>query len=243
MADSAITTMIMVVLLVMLYGTISNIGQELAVNPPVPEIDYDMRNQVVAIYNDHRAAAAGVPNGTGFYLGDNYILTNQHVTRSSKQISISTYDGDYHIVELIAENKEMDFAILKVHANLRDTIAVTMECRLPVYTEEVRMIGHPSRQKFLTSFGRVAGDYYYEQHLFNRHVVPVNSTVVSGMSGGPVFSENETVIGQMFATLASPIQVNMRGFAGAAQVNFGLITPANKICDYLDEMGINYART
>jgi S1-C subfamily serine protease len=242
-ADSALTIMVVVVLLVMLYGTIANIGQEISHSPSVPEIDYDMRNQVVAIYNDHRAASESIPNGTGFYLGNGYIMTNQHVTRGREEFSISTYYGHYHIVELIAENEEMDFAILKVHAKLRNTVPVTMECRMPVYTEEIRMIGHPSRQKFLTAFGRVAGDYYYERHFIGRHVVPVNSTVVRGMSGGPVFSENETVIGQMFATLASPIQMNMRGVFGSAQVDFGFVTPANEICDYLDEIGIDYDRT
>ena len=239
LVNSALTIMIIIVLFIMLYGVfVSN--NEFVENTLVPEIDYDMRNQVVAIYVDYRAAAEGTPNGTGFYLGNGKILTNQHVTGGREQLSISTYQGHYHIVELIAENEDKDFAVLKVHATLHDTVPVIIECRIPIYTEEVRMIGHPARQKFFTSFGRVAGDLYYEQHFVNRYVVPVNSTVVRGMSGGPVFSENETVIGQMFATLASPVQINIPGLLGSSQVDFGLVTPASDICDYLDQLEIDY---
>ena len=200
----------------------------------------DLRNQVVAIYRSIEAAENGTPNGTAFSIGNGYFLTNAHVTTGMEIFYISTFGGNFYVAQLKEENVNLDVAIFKVYGEFSDIEHATFECRDPVYAEEVRMIGNPSGYSFFTSFGRIAGDSFYDELNKNNNAFPVNATFASGMSGGPVYSASGYVIGQVYALISTISSTNRRGILSLSPLNFGIITSATDICKYLNEINQEY---
>jgi S1-C subfamily serine protease len=153
---------------------------------------------------------------------------------------ISTFRGNFYVAQLKEENVNLDVAIFKVYGEFSDIEPATFECRDPVYAEEVRMIGNPSGYSFFTSFGRIAGDSFYDELNNNNNAFPVNATFASGMSGGPVYDASGYVIGQVYAVISTVSSTNMRGIISASPINFGIITSATDICKYMNEINQEY---
>jgi S1-C subfamily serine protease len=206
----------------------------------VEEKTADLRNQVVAIYRTIEAAERGTPNGTAFSIGNGYFLTNAHVTTGMEIFYISTFRGNFYVAQLKEENVKLDVAIFKVYGEFSDIEPATFECRDPVYAEEVRMIGNPSGYSFFTSFGRIAGDAFYDELNKNNNAFPVNATFAGGMSGGPVYDASGYVIGQVYALISTINSTNRRGILSLSPLNFGIITSATDICKYLNEINQEY---
>jgi S1-C subfamily serine protease len=238
MKDAAIDFMTPIIILCLIVFSLFLavvLGEERQEERPI-----DLRNQVVAIYRSIEAAEKGTPNGTAFSIGNGYFLTNAHVTREMEIFYISTFRGNFYVAQLKEENVALDVALFKVYGEFSDIEPATFDCRDPVYSEEVRMIGNPSGYSFFTSFGRVAGDSFYDELNKNNNAFPVNGTFAGGMSGGPVYDESGYVIGQVYALISTVSATNRRGLLSLSPLNFGIITSATNICEYLNGIGQYY---
>ena len=230
----AFPLMILVIVIIVLAGLFIRLEK--------PRDDIDIRSHVSTVHREIREAQAGMPNGSAFYIGNGYFVTNAHVTRGKDMIYSSDINGNYFFGEILYEESNLDISIFRVYHSLEQFEPVAMACRNPEYGEDIRLVGHPARQRFFTAFGRVAGDGFYNDETNKNNVYPVNASVVPGMSGGPVFDADGYVIGQMYVAVASPVVTDRYGprLRAMSIVNFGIITSSVELCQYFDKIGIEY---
>ncbi len=147
--------------------------------------------------------------GTGFYIGNDLILTAAHVVRKSRkeneQIHISFINDltEEHEVEIVQFEGELDLAILKLKEELNIDPLTLLKC--PIHSEEKwYSFGFPN-----TESGQLGGENLmgtitrprpndlsdFDTDLRCNDFNP--STEYSGFSGAPVFDEN----GNVFAIL------------------------------------------
>lgn len=204
--------------------------------------EVDIRNHVSAVHRTVSDAQAGMPNGSAFYIGNGYFVTNNHITHRLEVVYASDIKGNYFVGEVIDSEKNLDISVFRVYHDLDQFEPVMMDCRNPVYAEDVRLVGHPTRKRFFTAFGKIAGDGLFDDVWGKNNVYPVNGSIIPGMSGGPVIDDNGSVIGQIYGALSTPIIVDPYGprMRASSIVNFGFITSSVELCEYFDKLGIEY---
>ena len=139
--------------------------------------------------------------GTGFYINEHYILTNEHVVtwedRDGNKHEYNEFCIPYRRVELIAWDPDVDLALLYNERGNTNTATFRND---PVYTEEkIVSFGYP-----------VSGELSYEGNsthgivsgLFGMLKVPYpdnysqhTAPIQGGNSGGPVFDLMGNVVG------------------------------------------------
>lgn len=160
----------------------------------------------------------GQGHGSGVHIGDGYILTAAHVTQG-RAVKLKLTDGTEIAAETLWENKAYDVALLRTSAKMRKANLV---CRTAEYGETLRALGNPMVLEFVTSEGKVAGAV--REFGPWKSVLPVDMTIVMGMSGGPVLDSSDRVVGISVGVLLG----NLMGFPSLT--GFGAIVPSSAIC-------------
>jgi S1-C subfamily serine protease len=137
---------------------------------------------------------------TGFFVTDDgYFITNYHVVQGANQIYITTANGNRVPAKIVKENRPIDIVLCKADVHGK---RVNWSTHQGIEKGgEVLTLGYPlmviqgSEQKAtfgrINSFSGIRGD---------PGVYQVDVPVQPGNSGGPLISENGTVIGVMKAT-------------------------------------------
>src|SRR3990172_8301142 len=163
------------------------------------------RRSLVVVHNGRRGAGAGVVWRTGGILVTNPdVLPNRPAAaggRAHGQARISLIDGQELPTRLIAEEPEIDLAILQVDPNgagdLELPAAPIADSRALQVGQIVLAIGHPWGQLAAVSVGILSG-LGEAQVRGRRGAVPVLRTDVGlapGNSGGPLMNTAGVVIG------------------------------------------------
>ena len=138
--------------------------------------------------------------GTGFIIGENIIVTNDHVvTGGGKLTVVSSNDESRYEAEIISTDPIVDIAILKLKKwdefkkNEGPVILPIGDSRKALEGSKVIVIGHPWSLTWSVSEGIVSSK--------NRRTGPnpkyvdqVDAKIFQGNSGGPVFNEDGEVI-------------------------------------------------
>lgn len=137
---------------------------------------------------------------TGFFVTDNgYFVTNYHVIKGAAQIFITTAKGEHVPATVIAENKDIDIVLAKAEVHGK---AVNWGLHQNVVKGEgVLTLGYPllviqGREQKAT-FGRINS---FSGIHGDPAVYQIDVPVQPGNSGGPLISENGSVIGVVKAT-------------------------------------------
>jgi len=136
--------------------------------------------------------------GTGFYVDESHVLTNQHVIAGSSFLDLKTFTGETFSGRVVAKDIATDLALLKVNKKgvplkLQDSCEVNR--REPIFT-----IGHPKGFEYSTSRGIVSAirdmkhPFYPESGIIKRYI-QIDAAISPGNSGGPLFNSDQTVIG------------------------------------------------
>lgn len=158
--------------------------------------------------------------GTGFALGNNYVITNQHVIEDADTIRIKGIKGDLnngYTAEVVTVDKTNDIAILKINDtrfNGFGVIPYSLNTRMADVGEDVFVLGYPLTQALgneikLTN-GIVSSRTGYQGDI---STYQISAPVQPGNSGGPMFDSKGNVIGIVVA-----------GVPGAENVGYAIKT-------------------
>lgn len=170
----------------------------------------------------------GKGHGSGFHMGDRYIITAAHVVKGSTSVEVKAYDGETVEAEVLWANAAYDIALLRAEdtANLGSAL---LSCRTPSVGERIISQGNPANVEFVTVWGKVAGA---ARELGPwRSVVVTDIVTVPGQSGGPVFDESGRVVGITVGVMAASF-----GFGGSL-VGIGYVVPGSAICGLMARGG------
>jgi S1-C subfamily serine protease len=171
----------------------------------------------ILAYNDSERAA-----GTGMILSSNgYILTNNHVVESSTSITVTVETtGQKYTATVVGTDKTDDVAVLKLSgaSSLRSVSFAAAE--KVVAGQGVYSVGNAAGTgSLVTAVGTVGavnqsltiGSDASETPEKLSGLIQLNSDVVSGDSGGPLFDKTGKVIGMV--TAASSGSAVVTGYA------------------------------
>lgn len=186
----------------MRYATIGLMALTLVGCKYIPENTVDLvkkvKNGTVLIENKLDTASGGV--GTGFIIGENLIITNQHVIDGKgKILVVSHHDQVRYEATVIHADPIVDLAILQLKkwdefkAHEKVTILSLGDSKQSVPGSKVVVIGHPWNLHWTVSEGIVsAKDRRTGSNP--KYVDQVDAKIYEGNSGGPVFNQHGEVI-------------------------------------------------
>jgi len=136
-----------------------------------------------AIQSTVKITSNNLAHGTGFFVSDNEVLTNQHVIESMHSITLRTYDHRICSAKLLYQDKALDLALLSTGCSGE---ALTIGTAYSV-GQTVLAIGNPDIYEFVATKGIVSGEGW--QHIL------FDAPITEGSSGGPLVNIEGTVIG------------------------------------------------
>ena len=171
--------------------------------------------------------------GTGFAIGNGYIITNNHVAGEAKTISVKGVKGDMntgYAAEVVATDKVNDIAILRISDSQFSgfgTIPYAVQQRMADVGEDVFVLGYPLTQALgneikLTN-GIISSRTGYQGNV---STYQMSAPVQPGNSGGPMFDNKGNVIGIVVA-----------GVPGAENVGYAIKTSYLNIL--IESAGLN----
>lgn len=160
-------------------------------------------NSVVMIVNDTTKSSneQGSGMGTGFFIGDNLIVTNHHVVENTNKLYVKgRQNPKYYDAEVIASDKFSDLALVKIKdwndyklSNPHDPLVFSSSRDLTLGSR-VWSIGHPWGLSWSISEGvisslsrRIDGNINY--------LIQTDTRIFQGNSGGPLLNGKGDVIG------------------------------------------------
>jgi len=130
--------------------------------------------------------------GTGFFIGEQTIVTCYHVADNVNAIEIETSDGKKYTVDsIIACNQKTD--LIKFTVKEKSKLWLKLSDKLPDVGENVFIIGNPDDYDFSVSNGIVSA----VRMKNNVQVIQNTAPCSPGSSGSPVFNSQGNVIGVM----------------------------------------------
>ena len=164
----------------------------------------------------------GNGHGSAVHIGNGFLITAAHVVRGGDP-GVILDDGSKQAAHVLWANNEHDIALVRTDSTMA---SARMDCRVASAGERVSMRGNPAALDFVTAHGRVAGKETSVGPW--KRVLPIDGTIVMGMSGGPVFADDGRLIGINVGVLVAPINGMFPSLTG-----FGFIVPASAVCDLL----------
>lgn len=160
-------------------------------------------------------------HGSGTHLGNGFILTAAHVVTGEKKVKLRLDTGGTQDAEVLWINETYDVAL--VRASKPEGLGVSpLACRGLVDNEPIVAMGNPAKLDFLTFRGFVSG---HAREIGPWKVgVPVDISLIGGMSGGPIYDAENEVVGVIVGHLVIPV-----GLSGS-WVRVGIVVPADVVC-------------
>ena len=170
----------------------------------VPEVYQALRPSVVLIRAT--GAGAGADSGTGVIVNANgTILTAFHVVDGARSIKLTYADGSEAAAEVAGSDPARDIATLKP-ARLPETLVPAVLGGGVAIGDDVVAIGNPLGLTATTTSGVVSGlDRVLSRDEGGdiRGLIQFDAAVNPGSSGGPLFNDQDQVVGVVVA-LANP---------------------------------------
>jgi serine protease DegQ len=193
----------------------------------IPEIVEDVAPSVVAIFRDE-GGGSGV-----IWSSDGLIVTNEHVVRGARELTVVFADGDRQPAELIAFDRRTDIAVLRVN---RDNLpAATFAEGLPRVGDLALAIGNPIGFENSVTAGIISGlnrvlPGAAQQSPALVDLIQTDAAISPGNSGGALVNAAGEVMGINIAY----IPPNAPGGPGA--VSLGFAVPASTVTSVVDQL-------
>jgi len=166
-------------------------------------------------------ARGSVVTGSGYAIGENYILTAAHVVKDAEQVVTQFDQCNIHTAEVVKIDKIDDWAVLKTQRKIEHYGCVS---RTPACLgDKVYVLGYPSSmllgENVKYTEGVVSSTTGIQGTKGN---FQLSAPVQPGNSGGPIFSENGVLVGIVLSSLDAELFKQTTGGALPQNVNFGL---------------------
>jgi S1-C subfamily serine protease len=144
----------------------------------------ELRKQVVTVFT-------GLGSGSGFYISDTLLLTNQHVVGTGKDVRIKFHSGREIPGRVLATNARRDVAVIRT--DTIDAKGLPLHLGDPDVGSQVFVIGSPFGKQFegTVTSGIVSALRTLRYGRFIQSDIMVNH----GNSGGPMFDDKGNVLG------------------------------------------------
>ena len=162
--------------------------------------------------------------GSGFvYSEEGYIITNQHVVRDAKKVTVTFLDGEAYIGDVIGTDPDLDIAVVKVSPSntYLQPITIGDSSKLKV-GEKIVAIGNPfglsgsMTSGIVSQIGRLLPQ---ESGYSIPDVIQTDAAINPGNSGGPLINMKGEVVG-----INTAIQSITGEFSG-----IGFAVPSNTV--------------
>ena len=140
--------------------------------------------------------------GTGFAIGNEYIVTNYHVIEDAKSINIQGIKGLFnysYTATVVAKDKNTDLAILKINDSTFDgfgSIAYGIKTSTSEVGEDVFVLGYPLTatmgDEIKLTTGVISSKTGFQGDV---SMYQFSAPVQPGSSGGPLFDTKGNIIG------------------------------------------------
>jgi S1-C subfamily serine protease len=168
--------------------------------------------------------------GTGWFLKENYIVTNYHVIEDSKKIMVAPENGKLEFeAEIVYGDKVSDIAVIKLKdwqkfVDKHDVQYLELADRKDIRNAEtVYSIGHPWGLFWTISKGIISSELRRTGSAPG-YFIQTDAHIFNGNSGGPLLNENGELIGVNNAMI-----VNTGG-------SFGVAIPAPMVRKVLEDL-------
>lgn len=169
--------------------------------------DHDLRRSVVKIFSTRNSLNLSSPwkrgdgqeaTGSGVWLGERRILTNQHLIVYATQISVQAYESADRIpADVVAVSPEMDLAILEMDEEFpfADLAPPTLSETIPSLQSEVRVYGFPEGGSSLSVTEGIVSRVEYASYGYGAYGLrmQVDAAINPGNSGGPAFCDGRII--------------------------------------------------
>ena len=174
-------------------------------------------------------------SGTGFLVSKNgYIITNEHVAGSCKNIKIQPMGID---AKLVAKDAKYDLALLKIDGTFKHFAHFRVGSLL--LGEDVITAGFPYKNLLSSSIKITTGIVSSLAGIQNDNkVIQITAPIQPGNSGGPLIDEAGNVVGVIVSKLSSEFMI--RNFKEIPQnINFAIKGSHLKKFLYTNNVEIN----
>ena len=144
--------------------------------------------------------AKGTAIGTGFFIGENEILTNAHVVANTKGLHVKLENSKPYDAEVVFVDPGIDLALIKI----KDWNSFKKENSITILTfadandikvmDEVFALGNPWGLTFSISKGIISNPLR-RLDVVPKFMVQTDAHVYNGNSGGPLLNDEGEVLG------------------------------------------------
>ena len=172
-------------------------------------------------YNSVFVVTSGNSLGSGFAVGENWIITNAHVIDNPNNIMLSTYAGETHTTYLVGYDQDKDIAVLGVK-DARFTPLTVADYKSLNTGDDVYAIGAPKSMAYTLTKGVISAK---EREIGKYKYIQTDAAINEGNSGGPLLNDEGNVIG-----------INTLKMSDSEGI--GLAIPMTVVCDFLKSLNI-----
>ncbi len=126
------------------------------------------------------------PDGSGFVVDGNLIVTAAHVVQRPDRLKVTTRGGQTVDADLVHFDVVRDIAILKARTPMKDVKPIALADHEMEIGEPVWAFGHTGRGYWELSWGMSAGIVSGNVDMFGARLVLFDAPIFPGFSGGPV---------------------------------------------------------
>lgn len=159
-------------------------------------------------------------HGSAVHIGNGYFITADHVPGREKTAVLVADDGSKRQAEVLWGNAAFDIALLRIKAEDADWLdAAELDCGAPIVGQKIKAFGNPNNIEAVFMSGEIVGGV--REWEYWREMVPVDMTIIPGMSGGGVVNYyTGEVVGIAVGVMTD----------GFSLTGLGAIVPASTVC-------------
>jgi serine protease Do len=129
-------------------------------------------------------------HGSGFFISDNLLLTNDHVVGGAQVVAVRLVTGRELVGEVVATNATRDVALIRTEPSGLGGLPLRMT--LPQIGDRVFVVGSPMDEDLENTVS--AGIVSAYRDLDGLRYIQSDANVLPGNSGGPMFDDQGNVV-------------------------------------------------